>query len=58
AISIGNYWQGVVAERFDYATVLYFDAAIAVLVILVIPFLRKREAPVVPPTVEPVPAKS
>jgi PAT family beta-lactamase induction signal transducer AmpG len=58
AISIGNYWQGVVAERFDYATVLYFDAAIAVLVILVIPFLRKREAPVVPPAIEPVPAKS
>ena len=44
AISIGNYWQGVVAERQGYAVVLYLDALFAVLVILVIPFLRDREA--------------
>jgi PAT family beta-lactamase induction signal transducer AmpG len=44
AISITNYWQGVVAERIDYATVFYLDALFAVLVILVIPFLRGREA--------------
>jgi PAT family beta-lactamase induction signal transducer AmpG len=43
AISIGNYWQGIVAERMGYAAVLYLDALFAVLVIMVIPFLRSRE---------------
>jgi MFS family permease len=43
AISFGNYWQGIVAERMGYAAVLYLDALIAVLVIMVIPFLRSRE---------------
>jgi PAT family beta-lactamase induction signal transducer AmpG len=43
AITIGNYWQGVVAERSGYALVLYLDALFAVLVILVVPFLRDRE---------------
>jgi len=43
AISMGNYWQGLVAERMGYAVVLYLDALFAVLVILVIPFLRERE---------------
>jgi len=43
AISYGNYWQGIVAERMGYAAVLYADAAIALLVIGVIPFLRTRE---------------
>jgi len=43
AISIGNYWQGVVAESMGYAVVLYLDALLAVLVILVIPFLCERE---------------
>ena len=46
AISFGNYWQGMVAERMGYATALYLDAAIALLVIGLIPFLRGRdEAP-------------
>ncbi len=45
AISYGNYWQGIVAERMGYATVLYADAAIALLVICLIPFLRPREEP-------------
>jgi MFS family permease len=45
AISYGNFWQGIVAERMGYATVLYADAFIALLVIGVIPFLRPREAP-------------
>lgn len=44
AISIGNDWQGVVAECMGYAVVLYLDALFAVLVILVIPLLRDREA--------------
>jgi hypothetical protein len=39
AISIGNYWQGVVAERFDYSTALYIDAAIIILALCVMPFL-------------------
>lgn len=43
AISIGNYWQGMVAERMGYATALYLDAAIALLVIGLVPFLRGRE---------------
>ena len=43
AISIGNYWQGVVAESLGYAVVLYLDALFCILVILVIPFLRERE---------------
>ena len=44
AISFANYWQGAVAERIDYATVFYLDALIGVSVILLIPFLRDREA--------------
>lgn len=44
AISVANYWQGAVAERIDYATVFYLDALFAVLVLLIIPFLRGREA--------------
>jgi PAT family beta-lactamase induction signal transducer AmpG len=44
AISIGNYWQGVVAERFDYAMVLYVDALLAFVALSLIPFLRSREA--------------
>jgi PAT family beta-lactamase induction signal transducer AmpG len=43
AVSIGNYWQGMVAERMGYAQALYLDAAIALLVIGLIPFLRARE---------------
>lgn len=43
AISIGNFWQGMVAEKFDYATVFYLDSAIVLLVVLVIPFLHDRE---------------
>jgi PAT family beta-lactamase induction signal transducer AmpG len=45
AISMGNYWQGLVAGRMGYAAALYLDAAIALLVIGLIPFLRAREVP-------------
>jgi PAT family beta-lactamase induction signal transducer AmpG len=46
-ISIGNYWQGNVAENFGYATVLYFDAFLMLVPLAMIPFLRDREeAPV------------
>ena len=43
AISYTNYWQGVVAERIDYATVLYVDAAIMILPLMILPFIRTRE---------------
>lgn len=43
AISFGNYWQGIVAERWDYATVLFTDAALVFLVVLLIPLLRERK---------------
>jgi PAT family beta-lactamase induction signal transducer AmpG len=55
AISIGNYWQGAVAERVGYAQALYLDAMLALLIIGLIPFLRGREGPterVVPVAVE------
>jgi len=42
AISIGNYWQGFVAERMDYAMVLYLDAMFVIVPLAVIPFLRNR----------------
>ena len=56
AISIGNYWQGIVAEGLGYAVVLYLDALFAMLVILVIPFLREREerSAAKPVTAEPL----
>lgn len=44
AISVGNYWQGAVAERMNYQTALYLDAAIVVLALCVIAFLKNREA--------------
>jgi PAT family beta-lactamase induction signal transducer AmpG len=43
AISYTNYWQGVVAERIDYATVLYIDALLIIPPLLILPFLRTRE---------------
>jgi MFS transporter, PAT family, beta-lactamase induction signal transducer AmpG len=43
AISMGNYWQGIVAESVGYAVVLYLDALFALLVILLIPFLSERQ---------------
>ncbi len=43
AISYTNYWQGQVAENIDYAAVLFFDAAIMLLPLAMIPFLRDRK---------------
>ncbi len=42
-VSYTNFWQGQVAEHYDYATVLYIDAALMVLPLCLIPFLRSRE---------------
>lgn len=53
AISVGNYWQGTIAERFDYSTVFYFDSLFAVLAILAIPFLREREVKPAPEIRQP-----
>ena len=43
AISIANFWQGIVAERFDYSMALFIDALIVLVPLLIIPFLRNRE---------------
>jgi len=42
-ISMGNYWQGIVAERFDYAMVLYLDSIIMLIPLLILPFVKNRE---------------
>lgn len=49
---------GVVPERMGYAAVLYADAAIALLVTCIIPFMRSREEPLggkAPAIGQPVP---
>ena len=43
-ISLTNYWQGAVAERFDYATALYIDAGLIIFAVALLPFIRSREA--------------
>jgi PAT family beta-lactamase induction signal transducer AmpG len=42
-ISYNNYWQGLVAESFDYAWVLYKDSLLVIFPLLIIPFLQSRE---------------
>ncbi len=42
-VSYTNYWQGQVAEKFDYAKVLYIDSMLVVIPLLFIPFLKSRE---------------
>ena len=42
-LSYTNYWQGVVAERVDYAMVLYIDATLLLIPLLVLPLLKSRE---------------
>jgi len=42
-ITYTNYWQGVVAENFDYAKVLYIDSLLVIIPLLIIPFLQSRE---------------
>ena len=49
-ISYTNYWQGILAERFDYAMVLYIDALLIIPPLLLIPFLRTREEELQPAT--------
>ena len=42
-LSYTNYWQGIVAERVDYAMVLYIDAVLLLIPMLILPFLKSRE---------------
>jgi len=44
AISIGNLWQGMVAERISYSTALYIDALLVLAPLAILPFLKNREA--------------
>ena len=43
AISYTNYWQGIVAEKFDYAVVLYVDSIILLIPLAILPFLKTRK---------------
>ncbi|WOH38927.1 MFS transporter [Thalassotalea fonticola] len=43
AISFANYWQGLIAESFDYAWVLFIDSLLIILPIMIIPLLRNRQ---------------
>lgn len=50
-ISYGNMWMGSVADSSGYATVMYLDAAIVLLPLLLIPFLKpSTRSPPVPPS--------
>lgn len=52
-INIGNLWQGIIAERFEYSLALYIDAALIVVALPTIPFLSDRKEKVVASSVEP-----
>ena len=54
SISIGNLWQGVVAERVGYSAALYIDAALILIPLVVLPFLKNREVNEDSPDLEPV----
>jgi PAT family beta-lactamase induction signal transducer AmpG len=56
AISIGNVWQGIVAENMGYATALYVDAMLVIAALALIPFLKNREQESELMDREPVPA--
>ena len=43
AISFGNYWQGIIAERIDYSAALYLDALFVIFALTLVPFLRNRQ---------------
>jgi len=49
-ISYTNTWQGAAVDAWGYSVLLYADALIAALPILVIPFLTEREAAGTPPS--------
>jgi len=49
-ISYTNAWQGAAVDTWDYSTMFYIDAALAIIPILVIPFLVERKTSTVPPS--------
>lgn len=49
-ISYTNAWQGVAVDAWGYSTLFYADALIAVIPILVIPFLSERKTRETPPS--------
>ncbi len=54
AISVGNLWQGMVAERISYSAALYVDALLVLVSLALMPFLKNREAPVAESELEAV----
>ncbi|MGI9221748.1 MAG: MFS transporter [Woeseiaceae bacterium] len=42
-ISYTNYWQGIVADKLDYAIVLYADSLLFLIPLAILPFLKSRE---------------
>jgi PAT family beta-lactamase induction signal transducer AmpG len=49
-ISYTNAWQGAAVDAWDYGTMFYIDAGLAIIPILVIPFLAERISKKVPPS--------
>lgn len=49
-ISYTNTWQGAAVDAWGYSTLLYADALIAVIPVLVIPFLSERRTRQTPPS--------
>ncbi|MDH3915125.1 MAG: hypothetical protein OES37_03125, partial [Chromatiales bacterium] len=49
-ISYTQAWQGAAVDAWSYSMMFYIDAALAVLPILVIPFLRERKFSTAPPS--------
>lgn len=49
-ISYTNAWQGAAVDKWDYSTMFYIDAALAIIPILVIPFLWERKTKETPPS--------
>jgi PAT family beta-lactamase induction signal transducer AmpG len=49
-ITYTNTWQGAAVDAWSYSTVFYLDAALAIIPILVIPFLIERKVTEVPPS--------
>jgi PAT family beta-lactamase induction signal transducer AmpG len=49
-ISYTNAWQGAAVDKWDYSTMFYIDAMLAIIPILVIPFLVERRVKGAPPS--------
>jgi len=49
-ISYTQAWQGAAVDAWNYSAMFYIDAGLAILPILVIPFLRERDSSIQPPS--------